>query len=298
MRLLMIAHEGKTPADLKNFSGVYSYFLAEALRSKGHDVQFVPRPWNNDEFGGLDTMGADHVIAAGIEYFDRLGGDAVLQVKRRTRGKVCQFADKPLRRSRADLTFCFKGDGWMPGQVVIGWGADPSLCVPRQSPDELRILIDHPDYVAGRGDETERVVKDCQQFASGPLWKKQFHSVRIVRWTSDGFVDGVNGPEGFRRSSAPFTEACEQYGRAHLFVMTHPESIGLSVLECAMAGALPVVRRGFMDAGLLKTVRTVEYADQIPWPAVLEKIDPVKSRSVALQNTWKRSADRMIEALQ
>ncbi len=298
MRLLMIGHESKSPADLRNFSGVYSYFLAEALRAKSHEVRFTPRPAAN-EFAKLDTQGTDHVVAAGIEFFDRLKSDAVLQVKQRLpRGKVCQFADKPVRRSRADVTFCFKGEERRPYQIVIGWGADPATCVPRQDADELRILIDHPDYVAGRGDETERVVKECQQFAAGRLWRGRFKSVRIIRWTSDGFVEGVHGPQGFRRSSVPFTEACEQYGRAHLFVMTHPESIGLSVVEASMAGALPVVRLGFMDDGLLKTIRRIEYAERIPWLAVLEKIDPAKSRAVALQNTWSRSAERMIEALQ
>lgn len=298
MRLLMIGHEGKSPAELRNFSGVYSYFLTEALRTKGHEVWFTPRRTAND-FANIDTQGADHAIAAGIEFFDRLNSDAVLHVKQRLRsGKVCQFADKPVRRSRADLTFCFKGDEGRPGQVVIGWGADPTICVSRQNPDELRILIDHPDYVAGRGDETERVIKECQQFAAGRLWRGRFKSVRIVRWTSDGFTEGVHGPQGFRRASVPFTEACEQYGLAHLFVLTHAESIGLSVVEASMAGALPIVRRGFMDAGLLGTIRRIEYTDRIPWSAVIEKINPAKSRSVALQNTWSKAADRMVEAIQ
>jgi hypothetical protein len=75
--------------------------------------------------------------------------------------------------------------------------------------------------------------------------------------------------------------------------VTHPESVGLVVLETAMAGALPVVPQGFIPADRLATVRHIEWGKNIPWKKVLMTVNPQKSRKTALVNTWDQVALRI-----
>jgi hypothetical protein len=66
------------------------------------------------------------------------------------------------------------------------------------------------------------------------------------------------------------------------------------VLETAMAGALPVVPKGFVRRDRLATVRHIEHVGQVPWSDVLDRIDIAASRDVAVKNTWSAVAARML----
>lgn len=235
----------------------------------------------------LDVADFDHIIAFGSRHFQRLPGKIWRKLSRRIRGAVCQFNDGGIiGEPQAGITFTFK-ESSKPRHHVIGWAADSDLCQSKQSEDALTILVDHPDYVSGRGDITPAIMNDVNEFRTSSVWKGRFHKVD-VRTLSSPKGDG---------KKIPFDELCEEYSRAHLFILTHPESVGLSVIETATAGALAVVPYGFMPSDLLSTIRHVEFNGRIPWPKVMAKIDPQASRARAMKETWFNVTDRMLGAL-
>jgi hypothetical protein len=103
--------------------------------------------------------------------------------------------------------------------------------------------------------------------------------------------------ERYDRTAIPFSEITKEHCAAHIFCVTHPESVGLVVLETAMAGALPVVPKGFIPKDRLDTVRHVEWQRFINWENVLSKLDIETSRTMALDNTWDAAASRIHLAL-
>ena len=173
----------------------------------------------------------------------------------------------------------------------IGWAADPKINSPQQSQDDLRILVDHTNYGDNPTDNTEKILEDIKRFVDSGIWRDRWKSVSVRRFDSGGAVDvdldNIGPIERYDRRAIPFTEICREHGAAHLFCVTHPESVGLVVLETAMAGALSVVPRGFVPRDRLDTVRSIEYNEQIPWDQVLKEIDPEASRNMAIKNSWE-----------
>lgn len=301
MRLLLIGPEARDRETLRNFSGVWSHYLTREFEKAGVGVRF-DAPMNRtavrqselvDYYRNLPLDGIDHVLALGTRYFEKVPVDCAGVLRSRLNGAVTQLHDGKSRAS-VDVTFTVKRVEERRHHC-IGWAADPALLQPKQDVDHLCILVDHPHYVTLRGDKTSSILADCQRFIQSRVWARWYKSARVRRIADGGVVDGFGTVQRYMRQSVPFPVICDEYSRAHLFMVTHKESIGLSVLETAMAGALPVVPNGFVPRDRLSTVRHIEYADRvINWRGILSAINPRASREQALENTWDRVASRIL----
>ena len=82
-------------------------------------------------------------------------------------------------------------------------------------------------------------------------------------------------------------------------MVTHPESVGLVVLETSLAGAFTVSPQGYINSDRLQTVRHYTYKPKtdINWDVVLKSLDPKLSRNIALKNSWDNVAKRIVEKL-
>ncbi len=298
MRLLLLGLEVSDLSRVRNFSGVYSYFLTRALREAGAEVVFADPPPSAAAYLLLELHGIDHILGMHSRHFDRAPDGCLVVLRGRFQGAVTQLSDRPLANQLVDCTFTARADRGTPGNYCVGWAADPDVCRPAQWPGELMILIDHPDYVsARRWDRTAEVKRQVREFmAARSLWADRFDRV-IAFEIADGSIaewDLVT-ERPFSRQHIPYLEACVAYGRSSLYMVTHRESLGLTVLETSLCGALPVAPRGFIQPDRLSTVRHVEYADVIDWPAVLDAIDVQASRDTAVANSWAAVAGRMLE---
>lgn len=293
MRILALGPELRSPSEAVNFTGVFALNLRRQFLARGIEVEFKARPpiEEAERLLELSTGGFDHLIAFGSRYFSRVPATIVRKLSSRWRGAVCQFHDSSMvaPKAHADLTFAIRGhnDDW---NKVIGWAADPELCKPTQSDDALAILIDHPDYAPlhrRTPDVSEDILSQVEAFQASSLWRSRYSAVHV-----DVLTSPKNG-----NAKVPHDRVCDQYGRAHVFLLTHAESVGLSVIESATAGVLPVLPLGYVDHQLLKTVRRVEYQSAVPWPDILSAIDVTASRQKALKQTWANVASRVLEGL-
>lgn len=298
MRLLLLGQEIRDLADVHNFSGVYSFFLARALREAGAEVCFSDPSRDGLSYRLLDIAGVDHIVGMHSRHFDQAPADCLIELRARFRGAVTQMSDRPLRHQMVDCTFTARDDKGIRGNHCIGWAADPDVCRPGQFRSELMILIDHPDYVLDRGwDRTAAVKSHVREFmATRSLWADGFDWVPAFEIADGEIVPcDFETVRPFSRRHIPYPDACAAYGRASVFMVTHRESLGLTVLEAAMCGALPVVPKGFIQPDRLATIRHVEYEGALAWPAVLDAIDIEASRQMAMVNSWASVAGRMLE---
>lgn len=298
MRLLLLGQEIRDLAEVHNFSGVYSYFLARALREAGAEVRFSDPSKDGLSYRLLDLSGVDHIVGMHSRHFDQAPAVCLEELRARFKGAVTQMSDRPLRHQRVDCTFTARDDKGIKTNHCIGWAADPDVCQPRQQPGELCILIDHADYVPDRGwDRTAEVKRMVRDLSCRPqLWSDRFERVEVLE-IADGAIGlaDLTTVRPFSRQHMPYPDACAAYGRASLFMVTHRESLGLTALETALCGALPVVPKGFIQPDRLATIRHVEYDGAIDWPAVLDAIDIEASRQMAMANSWAAVAGRMLE---
>lgn len=306
MKLLLIAPEVNDISEVKNFSGVWSFYLSRALRQAGVEIRYDP-PLHGTKLSDadiiqhyrtLDLDGIDHVLALGTRYFTRITPGCARLIRDRFSGTVTQVHDTPVTGGGVDVTFTL-GEGKHgspePSQLV-GWAADPDLCTPRQNAKVLGILVDHADYVERRGELSNEILNSAQAMIASGIWKERFDAVKLWRIADGAFVEHDGSTVGiYKRKAIPFVKACQCYGRAHVFLVTHRESVGLTVLETAMAGALPVTPRGYIPKDRLRTVRHISWVDQIPWRQVIKDIDVATSRRIALANSWERVAATIVE---
>lgn len=322
---ILVLYTGKmpgSPEDIGCFSDVWNFYLVRELQKHVNlSTKQIPSGLDDQQlvqwFLDLDISGYDAVIALGLRYFSRV--DRCIGEELKTRlypGILCQIHDgSRLDNDPVDVTFTFKNEDhrypWgseanryvrhRSHNVYVGWAADPDLNYPKQDEKILRILVDHTNYGDNPIDLTVEVLQQIQAFIDSGVWRDRYDRVRVRRFDSGQVVDvdfdSISEIQRYDRTALPFTEVCEEHSLAQIFCVTHPESVGLVVLETAMAGALTVTPQGFIPRDRLDTVRHVEWDQQIPWHRVLENIDVAESRRVAVENSWMNVAKRMRDEL-
>lgn len=308
MKLLLIAPKIDDVRKVRNFSGVWSHFLAREFSAMGIEMRFAP-PLHGSRlsdaekaahYRDLDLDGIDHILAIGTRYFTRVPNICSVVLRGRFAGAVTQIHDAPIIGGKVDCTFTLR-EGKQRGRDTVchvGWAADPEICAPRQDPKMLTILVDHADYVERPGERSNAILKSAQAFIASGAWRDRFDAVRLRRIVDGGVIDHDGDKVGlYGRGAVPFVKMARIYGESHLFLPTHPESVGMTVLETAMAGALPVSFEGHIHQDRLATVRHLTYRGDVPWGQAVEMIDPEASRSAALPNSWRSVAGKIVDWL-
>lgn len=315
MKLLIVGPDIRDLNKVKNFTGVQAYYLMEQLRKRGVGLHFIenknPKPL--EYFKDVDGAGCDHVLALGLRYFTHQPIGCAALLKAKVPGAVTQLHDGLVHEYLnpfmvdVDCTFTFRDDSertrdygrYADKNHFIGWAADPKLLYPEQSKTELRILIDHPYYKSGTPDITQAVTEDVVAFAHTSLWQDRFKTIKVRRLINGGAEDvtlaNVNTKQ-FDRKHVPFSEIAREYRKAHIYMVTHKESVGLTCLELGYCGALCVASRGLIYQDRLDTVRHVQYdGSRAPWSDVLASINIPKTVLTARKQTWELVADRLLQ---
>lgn len=323
MKILILHPENppRAPDEIKCFSDVWVYYLVREMRRHFQiTVKEVPRQSDDDLVAWYKKLAVDDydaVLALGLRYFSTVPPEIGRALKNRLYpGFLCQIHDgSRLDNDPVDITFTLKDESekYMFGSEAnrwvrhnsfnahVGWAADPGLNFPAQDPDDLRILVDHTNYAQNPIDRSDEVLEKIRGFVESEIWKEKFKTVSVRRFDSGRVVDvdltDLKPVTRYDRTAIPFTEICEEHRKAHVFCVTHPESVGLVVLETAMAGALTVTPKGFIPKDRLDTVRHIEWNHDIDWQKVLKNIDPEASRKMAMANSWESVAKKIGQIL-
>ncbi len=319
MKLLILCPGkiAKSLDDVKCFTDVLNYYLPTSLSTIADSV-VMQIPDVDDRqlkklFSSIDVNGYDAIITLGLRFYSKISKETTALLRNRFNGIFCQVHDGSRSdHDPVDITFTFKNDdvrlatnpGWYfrhtKFNAYMGWASDPEINTPAQDSKQLRILVDHTNYGTNAVDKTEDVLEQIKNFIKSEIWKPQFESVSVRRFDS-GKVVAVDfnnlKVEKYNRTAIPFNEITKEHCAAHIFCVTHPESVGLVVLETAMAGALPLVPKGFVPEDRLQTVRHLEWTNTIDWSTVLSRLDIAASRKKALNNTWAAAATRICNTL-
>lgn len=315
----------RRPEEVKSFGAVWAYYLVSELKKLGVDVVIE----NSMRHGSLtteeliryhenlDLSGIDHVLGLGIRYWSFLPPECG-EVLRERLGKhqcLAQIHDATLLdKTPADVTFALKDrsadfpagspdDGYERYHrhtCLVGWAADSDLCRPDQPENELRILVDHPTFAYTSIDVTLSILMNLRELVSRrELWSDRYESIKVRQFVDGAVVDvdmtGELAVTPYTRKAIPYIDACKEYSQAHMFLVTHSESVGQTVIETATAGALVIAPENFIAADRLATVRHHEWTRYIRWKQVMGQIDVQASRAMALKNSWTNIARIMIE---
>jgi hypothetical protein len=182
--------------------------------------------------------------------------------------------------------------------IHISFAADEKLLYPDKDTNFIRILVDHPTYEKDHFevDKTKYILHNI--INSRNILNKSGKKV-IVRRFVDGKIETVKNNqfavEPYKRVGVNILDAYKEYNKSDIFVVTHPESMGLSVIECAMAGCLIVTPKNYIKQCFLDGLNYYEFEKQIDWSTVLRKLNSKTSRGLALKKTWTQMYKSMFK---
>ena len=315
----------KNKKEIRNFNDVLNFYLNFSLNKKVNCECLKLPSGNLDKtfeiarsIENLELNKYDAILAASIHFFYQLNSEIKSILKKRFDGLLLQVSEGAwIKSSEVDIYLTLKDDiihnhikyfyylKKRARNVTIGWAADHEILVPKQDKKNLHILIDHSNYgknLKKFGDSTKDIIEELKIFVFSNIWKNHYDYITVRRLAAGKIVElKFTGDEidnyDPHSNNISFTEISKEYGKAHIFMVTHPESLGLTALECAMAGALILSPKGFIHKDRLRTVRHYEYKKHIDWDLVLKLINVKKSREVAKMNNWSEVANKIIEAI-
>lgn len=295
MKILLIGDQQKSRARIQNFSGMWSWYLSHALEALGHEVRFV-RPWRTREIDDtcyiddvLDAAeGCDAVLALGVRQFTHIPEHVACSITAAFSGPVAQIHDAPIdcQPGLVDLTLSIQDGPWS-----IGWAADPELFYPEQSGDKVRIFIDHTNFGLGGWDYSLSLMMSL----------KGVPMPFEARTLTDQGIELID-PENpvirpYRRTMIPIEDFARELRRTDVFVVTHKESLGQTVLEAATCGALIVTPPECIPIDRLQTVEHRIVQPFVPWGPIIREHDREACRQRAGRHTWSNVAQRVVKHL-
>ena len=311
-------------ANAKSTCDVYASNLYREFTARGHEVVFAsslagrPRDISDEEhakriarYEAMEFPEADHAICLeqnGWRFREPLFFE---KARAKTKGLICSICDHDqVADGPQDFIFSARRPVNPHRGRYVGWAADPNVFTPEKDPEWLTIFIDHKYDPTERYDDTEALLKSATTYAArmaaeGRTVGNPPRKVQVVFFSPDGIERiepgeirdvhlGNNRRTFYKRVPGPELAAWTR--KTDIFVVTHGESMGLPVLENAMAGALIVAHEGFVKPDLLNSLAHYEYrtVEEINWDWLATRLHPVRFRKRALHFNWPRVAERML----
>jgi hypothetical protein len=311
-------------ANAKSTCDVYASNLYREFTARGHEVVFAsslaarPNDCSEEEnakrvgrFEKMEFPEADHAICLqqnGWKFREPIFFE---KARAATKGVISAICDHDnVIDGPQDILFTARRPVNPSRGRYVGWAADLDVFTPEKDPEWLTIFIDHKYHPTEKHDHTERLLKSATTYAARIAQEDRCvgnppRRVQIVFFSPEGLVRiepseirdvdlGTDRRSFYRRVPGPELAAWTR--KTDIFVVTHGESMGLPVLENAMAGALVVAHEGFVKPELLRSLAHHEYrsVEQIDWDSLVERLNPARFRRRASHFTWAQVAERML----
>ena len=322
MNILLIGNKVQSTDKIYNYSDVWSFYLSQALIRIGVTVHYI-KPSLITEANSINYVldicnnnKIDHIIALGVRFFSRLPKDVGITLSKNFSGLVCQIHDASLLDGApVDVNLTVRNDCYLYANNEnrrldrhnaynwhIGWAADPDIFYPEQDNNGvLSVFVDHPTFVDNSPDSTLNIMMSLRELKKNALHHEYgFNELHIKTLTDDGIVDVdldniIVKP--YNRTAVPLTEFSSALRKSHIFFVTHKESVGLTVLESAMSGAIVSAPINTINKCRLDTINHVIFERNVKWPELLDKIDPKYNTIRANNNNWEQVARNIYAGL-
>lgn len=286
MRIAIVLSAWRKAMSLAHAAGirqVRAFYLAREFRALG--IEVVLRAVQQDD------LEADHCLCLSRNVLQSQA--AMGRLRKSISGKIGSICDTWKQRSLEDITFyCLLDEeaSVPPPCIYCGVAADGRVFQPWQSAGAIRVLLDHPHYGQPVMDDSQQILESLRGIDADVF--------RFGRSSVEWIKPGEPSDTSQYAAAVLHRDVAAAHNLAHVFVTTHPESLGLSVIEAAMAGDLIVTRRGHLKPAVLEGLRCYVWDRQIDWEEGRRQVDPGASRRAAEQHDrWPAMAEIMVDAL-
>lgn len=303
--------------DINNFGSAVSFFVCEELESRGISVRRENfKPW----FGTAPSKVIERILSLPKV-------DAILLCKplspvrkfgRKFNAPV--FIKPLLKKSKAGKIYTILGATPKTGipyehafcmaraaDTRINWAADPLRCFPEQAKDRINVLIDHwkPHRGSWGGSKRKKREQSYKRMVAA-LIKLKLEGVDLevnVLNRQPPQLDLLNYDHKLPICTpTSWADVVPYYRKAHIFCVTDPEEVGLSVIENAMCGSfIFLMDSGYLPPEFRAKIRNCG-ASEFPsmyaaFQYAIENIDTSLSRAKAYRYSWKTLVDTVLPVI-
>jgi hypothetical protein len=185
--------------------------------------------------------------------------------------------------------------------VKVNWMADPEILRPMKEGNKIVILVDHKYYGDKKSrlyqrDKSEMIIRKLLEYKEKNDNKYNGKEIVIKHIIANNIIE-VNKIEDidntyFKQGLAvPYGEVVEVYNKCDIFVNTHDECMGLTNLECGMAGAMILTFPGYLKDEFRNQLHHYVIRDEnnINWEEIFNSINPGLSRLKVESCTYERN---------
>ena len=277
--LLILCINSKTES-IADLSGIHTFMLKKYLPKVGEyqiDVKTITMPL--DEYRSLGTY--DLCISAPICGVRKMQKGIIEILRTKVRYGVLTLCEVSEMKGEEDVLLYMLGAP-TEGCRRVFWGADFELLKPMKPVDKIVILVDHPYYgkkssTVWKGDRSQMLIDSLIEY------RKKDPRIVIKQLCTGGAVtigDHYTISPTYKRTSVDFRRIYQYYNEAHIFIPTHKESFGFTIVECAAAGALIAYPSpGYIRQELTDLLHSVPLGDcnKIQWDKIISQINIDKS---------------------
>lgn len=309
MKITLIGQPVESPDKINSFSTMWMYNLPLCLVNNGAEITFFPRLKSDENSHDwalrliAHSEGCDAIVAPGVRYFSTIPTEVCNFLRKEFKGIVSHIYDASMLDSpHVDLTLTIMDskhqylDNFdrlkrhLSNNAYIGWAADHEKFKPNKG-EKLRIFIDHSSFDYSRIDYTLTAMMNLHRI---PV---PFEARTL---SNEGLIDiDINNiiVKPFNRKSVSADAFANELNEAHIFICTHPETLGQTVIEAAMAGCFILTPPNAIPENRIKLVNHMVYNGKIDWEMAIKSVNPTENRKLALKHVWDYVGKRMIIAL-
>lgn len=279
--------------NISNLTTIYAYMIRKYLSKLG-DYSFTIAEFkmSNAEIGKLPMF--DHCIVTPPRGCD-FSRPYIRLIKQKVRGKMYSLCENNKKVVSEDTLFYMLGKP-NPRSIRTYWGCDFELLLPEKEEGMINILMDHQYYGPRNSDIFRRDVsaKYVDSILALKQTRQDVNAVQIGCGRVFPIVPGYKVQRFVQVCGLDFRSMYKEYNKANIFMITHPESFGFSIVESAAAGALIVTPAGYLHPELLKLVHHVIIdPNNIDWNKVFSAININKSVTLARRFSYHNLAEAL-----
>jgi hypothetical protein len=282
---------------LNNISSVYGYFFYHNLKKFAQKFNFELDldiiDLHNDYKNLPQYNHCFYLYNRGISL---LNEKEYQILKSKITDKIFTIAPTSKYQGNEDYLLFFAGKQ-KERTLRINLVSDETELIPLQDNKKITILVDHEYY----GDENSRLFKIDQTFEIiqsllefKKKWKgKPIEIIQINTGVPEGFsiINTLDDAKHYDRLKATsFKNIYKIYCKSDMFIVTHPEALGLSCVECNQAGCKVISPDGFIKPEFGKFLDIVYVKDKDwKWEDIINSLDNKKTKFKVRHLTFQKA---------
>lgn len=302
MRILIISKYGNEIAidkteNLNNISSVYGYCFyhnfIKFCNEKNIPLEIDIKGMNCD-FSTLDIY--DYCFYLYNRGISLLSSECYKTLKTKIKSKIFTIAPTSKIQGNEDYLLFFAGK-IKDRTLRINLVSDQDLLPRKQSDSKITILVDHEYYGNKESnifkkDKTTQIIHSLLDFKE--YWTgKPIEIIQINTNVEQGY-SVINNKDDIkhydRLKATSFKNIYEIYSKSDIFVVTHPEALGLSCVECNQAGCKVVSPEGYIKEIYGKDLDIVYIKDdEYNWGDIINSLNSFRTHRKVRNLTYYKA---------